>query len=504
MSLTGTVSSGGELTGDNNPKDGVLVGGISRCSTLLLSAYAIAVKHGFEGTEAEWLESLRGEPGAPATDEQVTEAVEALMKASTDRYAMRPPAIVSFIDDDCRTESFTKLFPIIKDLQIPWCVACPPGNIGVTVGYMSVAELQEMVSYGVTVSCHHKTQTNMNTYESADAYAADLDECLDIYEGWGITNVNTVCYPQGVYADDFIGPVKERFKMGFTTTKGINQMPYESYFMKRVEVFPQNNSYTLDDVKDYVNEVAKNGGWLILMTHAWYPTFNADNFRSLVKHIQDNGVEIVSVDEAIERTGNIVEVGLFRKPTEDLLNPYFVTDATGRTFSKGYAPVELPMRYAKLISTTGPVVSVQSGDVEYMVTEKVDISGATSVLVSGWASDGYGLYVFYDDAGNRKDVRYSTRSYSEGGEYLINEEISVPDGATCMAIAGHFRYQSAGLKKIAEEETDHLPNPYPLTFTGAVNAVYNGEQPVTVEIPGDDHINSLINAALGVIENGSY
>ena len=30
-----------------------------------LSAYEIAVEHGFEGTETEWLESLKGAPGAP-------------------------------------------------------------------------------------------------------------------------------------------------------------------------------------------------------------------------------------------------------------------------------------------------------------------------------------------------------------------------------------------------------------------------------------------------------
>ena len=30
------------------------------------SAYEIAVQHGFEGTEAQWLESLRGQPGADA------------------------------------------------------------------------------------------------------------------------------------------------------------------------------------------------------------------------------------------------------------------------------------------------------------------------------------------------------------------------------------------------------------------------------------------------------
>ena len=30
-----------------------------------LSAYEIAVKHGFKGTEQEWLESLKGSPGDP-------------------------------------------------------------------------------------------------------------------------------------------------------------------------------------------------------------------------------------------------------------------------------------------------------------------------------------------------------------------------------------------------------------------------------------------------------
>ena len=52
-----------------------------------------------------------------------------------------------------------------------------------------------------------------------------------------------------------------------------------------------------------------------------------------------------------------------------------------------------------------------------------------------------------------------------------------------------------------------LPNPGALTFTGAVTGTYNGSRPMTVNIPSavtDDHINSLINTALGVIENGSY
>ena len=54
---------------------------------------------------------------------------------------------------------------------------------------------------------------------------------------------------------------------------------------------------------------------------------------------------------------------------------------------------------------------------------------------------------------------------------------------------------------------DALPNPNALTFTGAVTGSYDGSKRKTVNIPSavtDDHINSLIDTKLGVIENGSY
>ena len=52
-----------------------------------------------------------------------------------------------------------------------------------------------------------------------------------------------------------------------------------------------------------------------------------------------------------------------------------------------------------------------------------------------------------------------------------------------------------------------LPNPNSLAFTGAVTGSYDGSAPLSVKIPSavtDDHINSLIDAKLGGIENGSY
>jgi hypothetical protein len=181
------------------------------------------------------------------------------------------------------------------------------------------------------------------------------------------------------------------------------------------------------------------------MTHAWYPTFDATKLTELVQYIRGVGnIEIVGIDEAISKVGNKVEIGNFHKPVADLPNPYFVTDAIGNTYTNGYKTADLTLRTKKVISETGPVVT--TSDIEYVVSEKFDITGQTSVIVSGWASDGYGLYVFYDDAGNRKKVAYSTKTWNEGGDLLKDVEIQVPEGATKIAIAGYFRQQMPCLK----------------------------------------------------------
>ena len=59
----------------------------------------------------------------------------------------------------------------------------------------------------------------------------------------------------------------------------------------------------------------------------------------------------------------------------------------------------------------------------------------------------------------------------------------------------------------AEKMPTALPNPNALTFTGAVTGSYDGSTSLSVNIPSavtDDHINSLIDTKLGVIENGAY
>ena len=50
-----------------------VTGRVTACDIILLSAYGIAVKNGYRGTEEEWLESLRGESGLTINSIEIKE-----------------------------------------------------------------------------------------------------------------------------------------------------------------------------------------------------------------------------------------------------------------------------------------------------------------------------------------------------------------------------------------------------------------------------------------------
>ena len=85
------------------------------------------------------------------------------------------------------------------------------------------------------------------------------------------------------------------------------------------------------------------------------------------------------------------------------------------------------------------------------------------------------------------------------GVYILAELVGEKSGGTWAAMFTTLAQKT--------DIPSALPNPNALTFTGAVTGSYDGSNAKTVNIPSavtDDHINSLIDTKLGVIENGAY
>lgn len=179
----------------------------------------------------------------PVTQESSAKRITRITDGGKEEVA----AAVSFVDDDCRSATYTTLFPLIKELDIPYTLACPPGKIGADL-YMTREQLLEMYNHGVTISCHTWAETNMDTL-SKEQLKENLEKCVEKYREWGITDVNSYAYTQGKYSADNMSVVKKYFDMGFLVDKGINTAPYESYYMRRVGLFPTDGSFSLADAK---------------------------------------------------------------------------------------------------------------------------------------------------------------------------------------------------------------------------------------------------------------
>ena len=478
-------------------------------------------------------------------------------------------AMVSFMDDDCRLPTYQTLYQqVIEPLGLPYTLSLPLDKLGAD-GYIDEFQLSEMVGNGVSISCHALSEDAMTGYD-----VWELDEMLRTWqetaEALDVGEVLSYSYCNGIWSDELITAVKAHFRMGFTVDAGINQMPYESFFMKRVGLFsnktqaitfgtrdgtylnangtlirstpgqrqtseaipvkegeeylvtcsaiwggaayavynksgkvlakynvsdtakgellmnckvfiPEGAAYmvlshntqnyaatrmaadkipdgaTLTTAKRYVDQVAKEGGWLVVMTHAWYSGFSADELRELVEYIQEAGIPIVDVNDAIRLTGNVIEVGTFRKPLEYADGPYFVVSADGRVYTNSLEVPDVPENYESVRLSLIPERmlyndrSIYVNDPAYVVSRAEDVSGCEAVLVTGWAyayEKGYQLYIITDENGKVLARRSAACSYAEGGEKLDHVYIELPKGAAFITIAGNTYHGRPELTKI--------------------------------------------------------
>lgn len=371
-------------------------------------------------------------------------------------------AAVSFIDDDCRSAAYATLFPLIKELDIPYTLACPPGKIGADM-HMTQEQLLEMYNYGVTISCHTWAETNMDTL-SKDQLEENLKKCVEKYREWGITDVNSYAYTQGKYSVDNMSVVKKYFDMGFLVNKGINIIPYETYYMRRVGLFPTDNSFSLSDAKAYVDKLLTSGGWLIFMTHCWTSTFNVTELKDLVSYIKGKSVQIIDVNEMIEKTGNVVDIGYYKKDDLSTGKHYFIVDPTGKIWTDQFSSsagekietVELTIKTSysigKETSSTykGKLLALTSTNTKFKVCEPVDVTDCSEVLITGWSYSGYGIYSFLDESGECASAKWATKTASEGGNSVVEERVKVPAGAKTLIIAGHSDYVLPALSKVRQ------------------------------------------------------
>ena len=161
----------------------------------------------------------------------------------------------------------------------------------------------------------------------------------------------------------------------------------------------------------------------------------------------------------------------------------------------------------------GGYIGTETEFAEKMAEEQ--LTGTTNELtptqVYDAVSSGIPVKVQYTDP-TYGIISFTAFNVSESLNVIVSEMIAYANGVYVLCeLFGEKSSTVWGFNiTTLAQKTDipsALPNPNAITFTGAVTGSYDGSAPLSVKIPSavtDDHINSLIDAKLGVIENGSY
>ena len=105
----------------------------------------------------------------------------------------------------------------------------------------------------------------------------------------------------------------------------------------------------------------------------------------------------------------------------------------------------------------GKLVDLNNDDVNHIVSKPVDVTDCDTVLITGWAYSGYGIYSFLDSSGTCIAGMWSEKSLAEGADSIEDQEVSVPDGAETLIIAGSRLYVTPALKKVRQGSANAKP-----------------------------------------------
>lgn len=461
--------------------------------------------------------TLAGETFNSFPDQEAREDIKKMKRgifaavSVTDQGKRPNRLMVSFMDDDCRAEVVSKLENLIDQKGVPYTLACAPGDMidpNKAGRFITPDDLKRMVSKGVTVSCHAYKQYNMDEFDTLDAFREDLEKCRNQFREWGIP-VETMSYPQGRTVDAYMPAVREHYRAGFTVKDGINQIPYASYYMNRVGLFENDaaddGTASLANAKAWVNRLAdRESGWLVFMTHAWYAGFKPELLGELIDYIRSKGIEIVDIHEALDTTGNIIETGTFKKPSEDLTEPFFVLDAAGVAhtnalteysrklyeFTELEVPYLLPVEGNWYISSASGKPLSHGSDTDRRVSQDIAVSPGEKYRVSCAATWNSLAYVVLRADGSMTEVKQA--GDAKAACTIVNREIDIPADGAILRLASNLGYQTGGYKI------------YKVTYLdGSIDTPVEGDAP-TLDAPDDvtRYVLPIAGKELGGVKNG--
>lgn len=220
-------------------------------------------------------------------------------------------AVVTFIDDDGNRAVLSKLKPISERQNVPFVLALIGDYVARDIGVTATEALDLQNELGWEIASHSYNHPGfLETGITKEAIEHELKYSAEFLRSKGL-DVKNFVYPGGQYDDMSKRLVSKYYNSGIGTGASINTAPYRNYMLYRLEYpqpFPNNN---LAYYKQKVDEAVSEKAWLIWMLHCGQEAFTQEQteiLEQLIIYIKSLSVDILTVQEALDETGNVISV----------------------------------------------------------------------------------------------------------------------------------------------------------------------------------------------------
>ena len=220
--------------------------------------------------------------------------------------------LVSFIDDDGKTEVYTVLSPLYKSLNVPFASAIVPDRVG-TTGYMTLAQLKELAADTYNFETMNHTFSHQNLGNST---APEIHDQVQKAKRWLRDN--------GFLDDGFVLP----YGADNALVRKIVAQYYNSCYdfsndsklfltfdniqnalIKRTDFGL--SATRLADHKAIIDNISASGGWVVITTHVlnsgYWDANSAADLTELINYIRSKNCKIVTPRDGFQIMGNLVE-----------------------------------------------------------------------------------------------------------------------------------------------------------------------------------------------------
>ncbi len=229
--------------------------------------------------------------------------------AATAADPKEPYAVVSLTFDDAPKSVYTDAFPLLKKAGILGTLYISTIT-PVMPGYVNWYDIKEFDASGWEIGAHghtHQDLTKMGPEEMAD----EINNSQRLLKERGFTPVSFAA-PFGEYGPRELAVLKKHYSSNRAAwgNGGINAYPgYDPYNLVSLGV---TSLTTLDDIKERLKTIKRDGGWLILQFHqidngkdspktfAKESIYTTKIFSEIINLILQEGVPIRTVRDIVE------------------------------------------------------------------------------------------------------------------------------------------------------------------------------------------------------------